>query len=654
MINDAYRQLTSEEISQLINQRCKAENWNKIHVSKDFKAKYVVDVTFSGDVSLGCFGKLLHLPGGVPVESGIYKAHLHQCTVGDDVYISHVSRYIANYVIGEGAIIENIGVLYTEGESSFGNGTSVSVLDETGGRSVSIYEGLSVHTAWLIVMYTHLPQVISVLTKLALDKAKSLKSAMGEVGPGSSIRNSGTLRNLRIGAGCEINGASLLDDGSLCSATSVLQNEKNEPLLASAYVGSDVIAKHFIFAPGSVVKNGVQLERCFVGEAAELSNGFSAHDSLFFANAQLENGEACASFVGPYTVSMHKGTLMVGGMYSFGNFGSSTNQSNHFYKLGPMHSGILERGCKTSSGAYILWPAKIGAYSFIKGSHVNHPNTTDYPFSYLLEDNGKSYLSVGAALRSIGTLRDELKWPQRDKRTTLMPSDKLIFESHNVLMARKLTHAMALLTDFISKKEPELVGHGFSIKASSAVKGLKLYQTALDLVLGSLLIKKMERLLELGSTEKIDVSVLIAEGGLQEDWLDAGGLLVTQNQINVLCDVLQNGSIQRVEQLEDYWETCFKQYDVLSWQTALQIIAGKRQKVVQDLTKDDFLELLEKWQSALSSMLKTMLLDAEYEWSMLHLFTSGEVQNKHAFVQVLEKQLADMPERTEKFKLLFQ
>lgn len=235
-----------------------------------------------------------------------------------------------------------------------------------------------------------------------------------------------------------------------------------------------------------------------------------------------------------------------------------------------------------------------------------------------------------------------------------MPSDKLIFESHNVLMARKLTHAMALLTDFISKKEPELVGHGFSIKASSAVKGLKLYQTALDLVLGSLLIKKMERLLELGSTEKIDVSVLIAEGGLQEDWLDAGGLLVTQNQINVLCDVLQNGSIQRVEQLEDYWETCFKQYDVLSWQTALQIIAGKRQKVVQDLTKDDFLELLEKWQSALSSMLKTMLLDAEYEWSMLHLFTSGEVQNKHAFVQVLEKQLADMPERTEKFKLLFQ
>ena len=29
------------------------------------------------------------------------------------------------------------------------------------------------------------------------------------------------------------------------------------------------------------------------------------------------------------------------------------------YKLGPIHQGILERGAKTSSDSYILWPSRI-------------------------------------------------------------------------------------------------------------------------------------------------------------------------------------------------------------------------------------------------------------------------------------------------------
>ena len=107
------RLLTSEEITQLQTQRCQAEDWSRIHVSTDFNANFVTETVFSGAIYLGCFGKKLILPGGVPVESGICKAHLHNCRIADNVYISHVSLYIANYSIGEGTIIENIGALYT-------------------------------------------------------------------------------------------------------------------------------------------------------------------------------------------------------------------------------------------------------------------------------------------------------------------------------------------------------------------------------------------------------------------------------------------------------------------------------------------------------------------------------------------------------------
>ena len=86
------------------------------------------------------------------------------------------------------------------------------------------------------------------------------------------------------------------------------------------------------------------------------------------------------------------------------------------YKLGPIHQGIVERGSKTTSDSYVLWPAKIGAFSLVMGRHVRHPDTSKLPFSYLIEKGSESYLVPGVNLKSVGTIRDALKWPKRDNR----------------------------------------------------------------------------------------------------------------------------------------------------------------------------------------------------------------------------------------------
>ena len=106
---------------------------------------------------------------------------------------------------------------------------------------------------------------------------------------------------------------------------------------------------------------------------------------------------------------MHKSSLLIAGMFSFLNAGSGSNQSNHMYKLGPIHQGVVERGSKTTSDSYILWPAKVGAFSLIMGRHVNHPDTSGMPFSYLIEHGNRSYLVPGANLKSVGTIRDAQK-----------------------------------------------------------------------------------------------------------------------------------------------------------------------------------------------------------------------------------------------------
>ncbi len=86
------------------------------------------------------------------------------------------------------------------------------------------------------------------------------------------------------------------------------------------------------------------------------------------------------------------------------------------YKLGPVHQGVVERGSKTGSDSYMLWPAKVGAFTVVMGRHYRNSDTSDLPFSYLIEHEDESVLAPGVNLRSVGTVRDARKWPQRDRR----------------------------------------------------------------------------------------------------------------------------------------------------------------------------------------------------------------------------------------------
>ena len=69
--------------------------------------------------------------------------------------IENVQNYIANYQIGDDCFIQNINVMLVEGKATFGNNVEVSVLNETGGREVPIYDGLSASLAYIIALYRH-------------------------------------------------------------------------------------------------------------------------------------------------------------------------------------------------------------------------------------------------------------------------------------------------------------------------------------------------------------------------------------------------------------------------------------------------------------------------------------------------------------------
>jgi len=351
-----YRQLTKKEIEQLQNQACLADDWTLVQVAEAFSPEYINHTRFSGRVSLGVFEKEFILPGGIKKHAALRHVTLHNVTLGNNCLIENVQNYIANYEIGDDTFIENIDIMLVDGVSRFGNGVEVSVLNETGGREVVMTDKLSAHMAYIMALYRHRPELIEKLREIADYYANKHASSVGLVGNGVTIVNTGSIKNVRIGDACHIEGTCRLSNGSI-----------NSNVEAPTRIGHGVICDDFIVSTGSHIDDGAMLTRCFVGQACKLGHNYSASDSLFFSNCQGENGEACAIFAGPFTVTHHKSTLLIAGMFSFMNAGSGSNQSNHMYKLGPIHQGTLERGAKTTSDSYILWPAKVGAFSLVMG-----------------------------------------------------------------------------------------------------------------------------------------------------------------------------------------------------------------------------------------------------------------------------------------------
>ena len=606
-----FRKLTKEEIAALVRQGCSAEDWKAIEVSEGFCTSNIINATFSGKIRLGRFDKVFTLPGGLKRHSGIYNATLFNVTVGDDCCISTIREYIANYDIANETIIYNVGSIITEGRSSFGNGIKVSVLNETGGREVMIHDGMSAHEAYMIALYRHRPAFVSRMNSIISAYAESVTSERGSIGRGVTISGVADIRNVRIGDATSIKGASLLANGSINSSAD-----------APVTIGQSVICEDFIISGNSSVTDGATLSRCFVGQACRFGHGYSASDSLFFCNCQGENGEACAIFAGPYTVTHHKSTLLIAGMFSFMNAGSGSNQSNHMYKLGPIHQGTLERGAKTSSDSYILWPARVGAFSLVMGRHVTHSDTTNLPFSYLIEKGETSYLAPGVNLRSVGTIRDAKKWPKRDGRTG---AEKYDFVNYNLLSPftiQKMIKGVATLQNlrYASGELSDVYSfHSVKITNSSLKRGLELYRIAIDKFMGNSLISRLQE--KDGSFSSLSESQLQAR--LRPDtpigsgeWVDIAGLIAPKSEIAALMNSIEHGEIASLQAIREAFKTMADQYYSYEWTWVFQHIQQLYGIDPSKMTKEEALRLIRTWQEAVVKLDEMVYDDARKEFNL--------------------------------------
>lgn len=591
------RQLTDEEIRVLEDRNCWAEDWTNVYVSEDFKPNYMHRVMLYGEIRIGDFDKNIEVSRGFLKHSGINNATLRNVSIGDNCLIENIGNYINNYTIGDGCYISNVSSMETTDGATYGEGNLISVLNEVGDGNVILFSDLNSQFAAFMVKHFHDKPLKDAIRRLINEEIARNRHDQASIGNNVKIVNTKEITNTVIHDDCEINGAARLSDCTILSSPA-----------SNVYIGTGVICENSIISEGSSIINSVKMQDCFVGEACQISNGFTASSSVFFANSYMSNGEACAAFCGPFTASHHKSSLLIGGQFSFYNAGSATNFSNHAYKMGPMHYGILERGTKTASGAYVLMPANIGTFSVCFGKLMYHPDTRNLPFSYLIAYGDTMYLSPGRNITTVGLYRDIRKWPKRDVRPSGSQKSIVNFDWLSPFSVGEIVQGKKILEKLLDASGENVTSytyHNYVINPSSLNKGIKYYDIALRIYMGAVLKRVVK---SLGAVEPPTTTVG------QGKWNDLSGLLLPESEEMRLLDDIKDGEIETIQNVLDRFEEINRNYREYQWAWTYQLILDYYH--LTEITDADEARIREDYVRARRAWIAEIRKDAEKEYAM--------------------------------------
>jgi len=607
---NSYRNLTKEQIKILREQGCSAQDWSLVKVADGFNPTRVRNAQFFGCVHLGRFTGNIKTDGGFEKPSGIYNATIADCKIGNDVRIYNIGVHIANYDISPGACIENVGTMATQRRALFGNGVKVSVLNEAGGREVILFDELSAQFAYLMCMHRYRAGLIKKLVEIARNEAEKVRADRGKVGPAAQISSTPQIIDVNVGAHAVINAVASLVNGTVLSSAE-----------AKTIVDSNVVAKDFIIAEAASVTGAAHLKKIFVGQGCQIGKQFSAENSLFFSNCEAFNGEACSIFAGPYTVTHHKSTLLIACLFSFYNAGSGTNQSNHMYKLGPVHEGKLERGTKAGSFSYMMWPCRVGPFSIILGKHTRIFDTSDFPFTHLeAAPNGKCLMIPGLYLATAGTLRDGAKWPSRDRRKGAKKRDIISFDIFSPYTVGKMMKACSVLKnlqDNTEKSVEEVSINGAQMKRVLLRTSQKFYRTAIEMYLLEKVLARSKKALDGGIKKIPETFASDADAAYSPDWVDIAGQLMPKQRLLNIAAAIESGKIDNLSAFSNELDKIHQAIHKDEWLWVKNTYREFFNRDLESLTKDELIQAAESYQKTRTNFLKQVLADAEKDFDKL-------------------------------------
>jgi hypothetical protein len=260
---------------------------------------------------------------------------------------------------------------------------------------------------------------------------------------------------------------------------------------------------------------------------------------------------------------------------------------------------------------------KIGAFTVVMGRHYRNSDTSDLPFSYLIEHEDESILAPGVNLRSVGTVRDARKWPKRDKRKDPDKLDCINFKLLSPYTIQKMLNGLGLLKNLKETSGPTsdyFTYHSVKIKNASLDRGIEFYQIGINKFLGNCLIKRLEGK-NFENVEHLREALRAQTDIGTGKWVDLAGLFAPQQRVDKILDDIENGAIDSLEKLNQTFRSVHEDYPLYEWAWAASVLQQQLGKNIENVTAEDIIEMVNRWKDAVVNLDHKLYADARKEFS---------------------------------------
>ena len=385
-----YRPLAKEEIHQLEHQGNRSLDWTTLRVINDFSPKGVWNNRFRGTCVLGRFsgepktysGSTNHEHGYTAVE-GITDSVIIDSWIGSGSSVEHCHR-IQGVKTGTNVVLARSSIGFTK-ETHFGNGHTIPIGVEIGGRPIQIFADLSLQLAVEILDNPGNKEHIRTFTQFVDQYKESICDSATLIDDNAIILDTRNLTNSFIGNSAWIHQADSIENSTILST---IQDPTE--------VGPGTIIRNSIIQEGVVVDTGALVFTSLLFEHSYATEHGKVQDTIVGPNSGVSLGEATASFMGPF-VGFHHQSLLIANYWpgGKGNIGYGANVgSNHTSRM-PDQECWPGEGMFFGLSSVIKYPANFrqAPYTIVAAGVTTLPQKMTCPFS-LINEPVAYYLEV--------------------------------------------------------------------------------------------------------------------------------------------------------------------------------------------------------------------------------------------------------------------
>ncbi len=385
-----YKPLTAAQLKQLKALGNTAENWKEVWAGAGFDPKRVNRCHFAGPVLLSSFAGTVAVEGTV-FPTGLSHVTLAHCVVGKNAFVRNV-RLVNRSVIGEGAVLFDVGVLTIDGTENFANGLEVLIAIETGGREVQLFAELTIDDAWVLTRSRGDKTLLENYAKGIEAYVKEVSSPCNVIGPSATILHTPKVVGVFLGESAHIDSAQLVAHATVLSSS----DESTE-------ISQGAIVKHSILQWGSEVSSGAIVDSSHLTEYSHVERHGKVTHSILGPNTGVAEGEVTSALLGPF-VGFHHQALLIAALWpeGKGNVGYGANVGSNHTAKAPDQEIWPGEGTFFGLGVNIKFPTDLtgSPYTIIASGATMLPQKVEFPFS-LINTPAAAYPGVSPAYMEI-------------------------------------------------------------------------------------------------------------------------------------------------------------------------------------------------------------------------------------------------------------